>query len=742
MSDLESARDEELVSTLAEQESRLANAHRIAREAIDLCELFVNRLTDMASAQLARGKAFGPSDGHFRRSGGVATLSGEEEGESSEAELSQGIQWEEAVLRIRAPQTAAPEDFPKCSEEAIGGDVEPGSSQVETGAKTDFCFGTPGSAVQCPVCLDDVTIVPPMGGRSDREAVTEVATLRCGHHIHLCCLLPCFLAIPEYSSRPRPSAFRCPVCRIPLSETLGALLRQCNSAHGGTRIQSGGVGRSSSVAGAFRRIAARDSLPAAEEDARVPRVRRTEGGTGTGIRHGNGTGTENGRPIGTTLRAVARQSMPGTGAAGLGRGRRNSGNGNQNGGVSISGSLLTSFQRPLQSSFGLEGAVLDSDVGPVSDFGPGSVSGSGSRSESDSDRETEGPRNRATALQAETELEAVLTSERVAQPGLRRLPRGSHEQLRRVSPSPTLAEAISASRERMEIRAHVRAHLARPGPSQEATRGDESAPAVDVAAMLRARRSAVLSTDPASRQQRQALLAANQPPGTSPGHDYANLNANPGADPVLQASIQHVHPDEMGTIGVPASERFAPPVVPNRPVIGNLLTHQELWVTLDRSTAGRMRGPGGSEPDINPGGANRGVLAPGAVDGAFTSGTVERRSNGTRDPRLSREDVNEGRQVVPDAQLPGFQRGLSANPPMLEEAPEEPTYRPSRLGFRGLWGRTHQWQRNVHGRPVGDGIEYERQQTNIGTVSKRRSSARDVFSRAAEAPTVELDFDS
>lgn len=90
----ESARDEDLVSTLEEQESRLANAHRIAREAIDLCEQFVTRLTEMASTQKARDKAFGPSDGHIGRSEGVGALSGGEEEESSDAELSQGSDWE------------------------------------------------------------------------------------------------------------------------------------------------------------------------------------------------------------------------------------------------------------------------------------------------------------------------------------------------------------------------------------------------------------------------------------------------------------------------------------------------------------------------------------------------------------------------------------------------------------------------------------------------------------------------
>lgn len=49
---------------------------------------------------------------------------------------------------------------------------------MESAAQTDLCFGTPGSPVQCPVCLDDVRIVPPSGGRSDRDAVIEVATMR------------------------------------------------------------------------------------------------------------------------------------------------------------------------------------------------------------------------------------------------------------------------------------------------------------------------------------------------------------------------------------------------------------------------------------------------------------------------------------------------------------------------------------------------------------------------------------
>jgi hypothetical protein len=79
MSDPDCAHDAELILLLEEQEERLTNAHRIAREAIDLCELFVNRLTHMASVQLAGVKAaFGLSgepDG------------GEEGGDASEEDL-------------------------------------------------------------------------------------------------------------------------------------------------------------------------------------------------------------------------------------------------------------------------------------------------------------------------------------------------------------------------------------------------------------------------------------------------------------------------------------------------------------------------------------------------------------------------------------------------------------------------------------------------------------------------------
>jgi hypothetical protein len=71
MSDPGCAHDAELILLLEEQEERLANAHRIAREAIDLCELFVNRLTHMASVQFGAGKAA------FGRSG---ELEGGEEG--------------------------------------------------------------------------------------------------------------------------------------------------------------------------------------------------------------------------------------------------------------------------------------------------------------------------------------------------------------------------------------------------------------------------------------------------------------------------------------------------------------------------------------------------------------------------------------------------------------------------------------------------------------------------------------
>lgn len=212
--------------------------------------------------------------------------------------------------------------------------------------------------------------------------------------------------------------------------------------------------------------------------------------------------------------------------------------------------------------------------------------------------------------------------------------------------------------------------------------------------MLRARHAAVLSTDPASLQQRQALLAANQPPVTSSGHEDANPIPNPDAH---------------------ASDRFVPPAFSNSPVIGNLLSRRELSVTLNRSTARQMRAADDSGLDLNQGDANRGVLSSGAVRQSFPRRIVETSGNGTR-YRLSQ--ASERNPVPSDEEPgldPGFRRGLSLDAPGLGEASEDLTYPPSRLGFRGLWGRAHQWQQNVHRRSIGDGSQSARQHTETET---------------------------
>lgn len=179
---------------------------------------------------------------------------------------------------------------------------------------------------------------------------------------------------------------------------------------------------------------------------RAPSVRRFGTGTGTGSATRNGNNTRSGtRPLAETGSRVGPRHR----YADLARGQRNGGNGTESGGTrSIIGSELLEFERPLQ-------------------LRPAPLSASGS----DSDRETEAPQNRAVFLTDEAEgLDAFLT-EREAQLRLRP-PRGRSQEETRVPLPPTLLEAISASRERMENRAYVRQHLARRA-SQEAARGVE-----------------------------------------------------------------------------------------------------------------------------------------------------------------------------------------------------------------------------------------------------------------------------
>lgn len=244
--------------------------------------------------------------------------------------------------------------------------------------------------------------------------------------------------------------------------------------------------------------------------------------------------------------------------------------------------------------------------------------------------------------------------------------------------------------------------------------------------VLRARRDAVLSPDPRSVQQREALLAAFRPPGTQfTGQNDVNHEA--------------FSPD-----------RYSPQ---NRTVIGNLLTHRQLSASL----AGQMGSVSNQETGLESDQevvsvfsqetgwdlgsmsnqetgpvtdqetesvSNQGSNAPGEGDAnrgdnpsrtptPFPTANVfdPELEEGTRSRRNSfsmaefnrggshvrvETDVSSGDNLAADAGSRSNRHGLSVNP---REVADEEGQRSNRLGFRGLWGRAQEWQyRNTQGR--------------------------------------------
>lgn len=88
------------------------------------------------------------------------------------------LDFAEYDLRNQASQTAALEQTFPLSGEELDRSFERRTSKADASGQTDLCSGTPGSPVQCPVCLDEIRIVPPAGGRDDRGEMKEVATMR------------------------------------------------------------------------------------------------------------------------------------------------------------------------------------------------------------------------------------------------------------------------------------------------------------------------------------------------------------------------------------------------------------------------------------------------------------------------------------------------------------------------------------------------------------------------------------
>jgi hypothetical protein len=250
----------------------------------------------------------------------------------------------------------------------------------------------------------------------------------------------------------------------------------------------------------------------------------------------------------------------------------------------------------------------------------------------------------------------------------------------------------------------------------------------DAVGVLRARRDAVLSPDPHSFQQREALLTANRPPGThQTGHNDVNYEAF-------------------------SPNRYSPH---NRTVIGNLLTHRQLSASLAGQTGSVSNQETGLESDQEVGPVfsqetgwelgsmsnqetgpvtdqetgsvfNQGSNAPGegdanggvnpsriptpfptanVFDSELEEGTRSRRNSfsmaefdrGVSHVRVE-TDVSSRDHLATDAGYRSNRHGLSVNP---GEVDGEEGQRSNRLGFRGLWGRAQEWQtRNTQGRDL------------------------------------------
>jgi hypothetical protein len=236
---------------------------------------------------------------------------------------------------------------------------------------------------------------------------------------------------------------RCPVCRTSVSPNLARLLSlYSGQPSGGIRPSAAGIGAVSSAGtrlegGGIRGAAERARATVASEAEGQNRVHRSL--VVNGARSGTGTGTGTG--------SVMRFDFPG-------RHR----NGSRNG---VGSGTRTS---PLMQTNGLHGRELALESGDDSDG-----------------TETEAQRNRSAFLHDEelrAEEERLLSYIREREAGTRRAaleePRGSSRQEPRAPPS-TISAAISASRERMEMRGHVRQQVSRglEALNQTAPRGVE-----------------------------------------------------------------------------------------------------------------------------------------------------------------------------------------------------------------------------------------------------------------------------